>query len=168
MVAAEGRVVALPRSFGYNALEENTTMGLMIAHEPVPLRATEDGVVRVGGTRVTLDTVVAAFEQGATAEEIIQQYPSLNLADAYAVIGYYLRHRSEVEAYLARRGEDSRRVRHENETRFDSTGVRARQLARRSGPFNGAGGVRQADRRSPDDGPQVGPSTPSSPDRPDR
>jgi uncharacterized protein (DUF433 family) len=107
-------------------------MGLMIAQEPVPLQATDDGVVRVGGTRVTLDTVVAAFEQGATAEEIIQQYPSLRLADAYAVIGYYLRHRSEVEAYLAQRGQVSQRVRQENEARFDPTGVRARLLARRS------------------------------------
>jgi uncharacterized protein (DUF433 family) len=107
-------------------------MGLMIVHEPVPLQATEDGVVRVGGTRVTLDIVVAAFEQGATAEEIVQQYPPLRLADAYAVIGYYLRHRSEVEAYLAQRGEDSRRLRQDNEARFDPTGVRARLLARRS------------------------------------
>jgi len=107
-------------------------MGLVIAHEPVPLQATEDGVVRVGGTRVTLDTVVGAFEQGATAEEIVQQYPSLHLADAYAVIGYYLRHRDEVEVYLATRGEHSRRVRQENEARFDPTGIRARLLARRS------------------------------------
>ncbi len=107
-------------------------MGLTIAYEPPPLQTMEDGVVRVGGTRVTLDTVVAAFEQGATAEEIVQQYPSLHLADAYAVIGYYLRHRSELEAYLAARGEDSRRVRRENEARFDPTGVRARLLARRS------------------------------------
>ena len=104
-------------------------MGLMIVQEPVPLETTEEGVIRVAGTRVTLDTVVAAFEQGATAEEIVQQYPSLQLADAYAVIGYYLHHRAEVEAYLARRGEDSRRVRHENESRFDPTAVRARLLA---------------------------------------
>jgi hypothetical protein len=51
-------------------------MGLVFAHEPIPLQALEDGVVRVGGTRVTLDTVVIAFEQGATAEEIVLQYPS--------------------------------------------------------------------------------------------
>jgi uncharacterized protein (DUF433 family) len=108
-------------------------MGLMIAHEPPPLQETEDGAVRVGGTRVTLDTLVAAFHQGATAEEVVEQYPSLRLADAHAVIGYYLRHRAEVEAYLARRGEDSRRVRQENETRFSPTGIRARLLARRSG-----------------------------------
>jgi uncharacterized protein (DUF433 family) len=107
-------------------------MGLTIAHEPPPLQEAEDGVVRVGGTRVTLDTLVAAFHQGATAEEIVEQYPSLDLADAYAVIAYYLHHRVEVEAYLAKRGEDARRVRHENEARFDPTGVRARLLARRS------------------------------------
>jgi len=58
-------------------------MGLMIAHEPAPLQATEDGVVRVGGTRVTLDTVVTAFEEGATAEEIVQHYPALRLAATY-------------------------------------------------------------------------------------
>jgi len=107
-------------------------MGLTIAQEPAPLGATEDGVVRVGGTRVTLDSVVAAFEAGATAEEIVQQYPSLLLADTYAVIGYYLRHRSEVEAYLAQRREQSGRVCQQNVSRFDPAGVRARLLARRS------------------------------------
>lgn len=106
-------------------------MGLMIVHEPVPLQTTEDGVIRVAHTRVTLDTVVAAFEQGATAEEIVQQYPSMHLADAYAVIGYYLRHRTEVEAYLAERDRVSRAVRQGNEARFNPVGVRTRLLARR-------------------------------------
>jgi uncharacterized protein (DUF433 family) len=107
-------------------------MGLVIAQESIPLQPTEDGVVRVGGTRVTLDTVVTAFEEGATAEEIVQQYPALRLADAYAVIGYYLRHRSEVEAYLAQRRKLSGEVRQRNTTRSDATGVRARLLGRRS------------------------------------
>ena len=48
---------------------------LVIAAEPIPLEADSDGVVRVGGTRVTLGTVVAAFQEGATAEEIVFQYP---------------------------------------------------------------------------------------------
>ena len=107
-------------------------MGLMIAHEPAPLDATPDGVVRVGGTRLTLDTVVAAFLEGATAEEIAQQYPVLALADVYAAIGYYLRHRSEVEAYLDQRRQTAERVRGENATRFDPAGIRARLLARRT------------------------------------
>ena len=78
-------------------------MSLMVMPEPVPLAADRDGVMRVGGTRVTLDTVVAAFREGATAEEITQQYPSLQLADVYAVIGYYLRHQPEVDDYLRER-----------------------------------------------------------------
>jgi uncharacterized protein (DUF433 family) len=54
--------------------------------EPVPLQTDADGVIRIGGTRVTLDTLAAAFDAGATAEEIVQQYPSLALADVYSVI----------------------------------------------------------------------------------
>jgi len=64
--------------------------------------------IRVGGTRVTLDTVVAAFVAGATAEEIVQQYPSVTLADVYSVIGYYLRHQSEVRTYLTDRQKETR------------------------------------------------------------
>jgi hypothetical protein len=59
-------------------MEVNSTT-LLIETEPIPLEADADGVVRVGGTRVTLDTVVAAFKDGATAEEIVYQYPSLSL-----------------------------------------------------------------------------------------
>ena len=65
--------------------------------EHVPITTDSDGVMRVGGTRVTLDTVIGAFRDGATAEEISHQYPSLSLADIYAVIAYYLRRRAEVE-----------------------------------------------------------------------
>lgn len=101
--------------------------------EIIPLLTDSAGVIRIGGTRVTLDTVVAAFCDGATAEEIVQQYPSLNLADVYHVIGYYLRRTPEVEAYLQARRADAEALRRQNETRFDPQGVRARLLARRSG-----------------------------------
>ncbi|CAN5621953.1 hypothetical protein BH20ACT10_BH20ACT10_21530 [soil metagenome] len=92
-----------------------------------------DDVARVGGTRVTLDVVVAAFREGATAEEIAQQYPSLRLADVYSVVGYYLRHRDEVEEYLRERERRADLVRRENEARFDPEGVRDRLASRRSG-----------------------------------
>ena len=69
-----------------------------------------DDVIRVGGTRVTLDTVVGAYRDGASAEEIARRYPSLDLADIHAVIGHYLHHRTQVEAYLAgARGREPRR-----------------------------------------------------------
>ena len=99
--------------------------------ENIPLRTDPAGVVRVGNTRVTLDTVVSAFHDGATAEEIVQQYPSLNLADVYCVIGYYLRRTSDVEVYLQKRKTVAKASRDQNETRFDPSGVRARLLARR-------------------------------------
>jgi uncharacterized protein (DUF433 family) len=106
---------------------------LVITTEPIPLETDADGVVRVGGTRVTLDTIVAAFKDGATVEEIVYQYPSLNLADVYSVIGYYLQQRAEVEAYLRRRQQQADEIRRENEARFDPRGIRDRLLARRGG-----------------------------------
>ena len=99
--------------------------------DAVPLKADADGVVRVAGTRVTLDTIVAAFREGATAEEIAQQYPSISLADVYALIGYYLRQAEKVDAYLEQRRAQAQAVRRENERRFDPQGIRERLLARR-------------------------------------
>lgn len=107
-------------------------MTLPVVADPIPLLTDREGVVRVGDTRVTLDTVVEVFLEGATAEEISQQYPSLNLADIYAVLGYYLHHRDEVEAYLRERGKQATEVRRQNELRFDPANVRHRLLARRS------------------------------------
>ena len=108
-------------------------MSLVIEVEPVPLRIDADGVARVGPTRVTLDTVVAAFQDGATAEEIAQQYDTLDLADIYAVIGYFLRHPVEVETYLQERSRLGEAVRQQNEARFDPRGVRDRLMSRLAG-----------------------------------
>lgn len=106
---------------------------LVIEAEPVPLRVDPEGVVRVADTRVTLDTVVDAYREGATAEEIAQQYSSLDLADVYAVIGYFLHRRFEIDAYLEQRRRLAGDVRRENERRFDPQGIRDRLLARRAG-----------------------------------
>ncbi|MEQ1909397.1 MAG: DUF433 domain-containing protein [Vicinamibacterales bacterium] len=100
--------------------------------ERVPIHTDADGAIRVAGTRVTLDTLVAAFDAGATAEEIVQQYPSVALADVYSVITYYLRHQADVCAYLQERQGQAATVRHENERRFPSARVRERLLARRA------------------------------------
>lgn len=107
-------------------------MTLEVLAEPAPLAADQDGVIRVGGTRVTLATIVTAFHQGTTAETMVQQYPSLTLADVYAVLGYYLRHQVDVDAYLAEQQQEADIVRQQNEARFNPTGIRSRLLARRS------------------------------------
>jgi uncharacterized protein (DUF433 family) len=106
-------------------------MSLAIMHDDIPLTTT-DGVVVVTGTRVSLDLIVAAFTSGATAEEIAKQYPTVPLADVYAAITYYLRHRDDVDAYLEDRLQQREQVRAENERRFDPEGIRDRLLARRS------------------------------------
>jgi uncharacterized protein (DUF433 family) len=102
-----------------------------VTADSVPLSTVPDGVIRVSGTRVTLDIVVAAFLQGATAEAIADQYPSVPLADVYTILGHYLRHRVEVDRYLAGRRQQAAAVRQENEAAADPTGIRARLLARR-------------------------------------
>ena len=99
--------------------------------EQVPIHTDADGVVRVAGTRVTLDTIVAAFDAGAAAEEIAEQYSCVLLPDVYSVITYYLWHKAEVSAYLQRRQEQAATVREEVERRFPSSDVRERLLARR-------------------------------------
>lgn len=99
--------------------------------EPVPLKMDATDTIRVGGTRVPLDTLVGAFHEGATAEEIADQFPSLELSDIYATIGYYLRHRSELDQYLAQRRQQADELRKQIESRFNPKGLRERLLARR-------------------------------------
>lgn len=107
-------------------------MNLTIENEQVPLTIDSHGVVRVGGTRVTLDTVIAAFKEGATAEEIVYRYPTLHLADVYAVLSYYLRRKQEIEAYLLQREHKTEQVRHQYQNLFELDGVRERLLARQA------------------------------------
>ncbi|MDQ2809425.1 MAG: DUF433 domain-containing protein [Chloroflexota bacterium] len=75
-------------------------MTLELVQDALPLRVATNDVVLVGQTRVPLDNVVYAFDNGATPEEIVARYPTLQLADVYAVISFYLRHRAAVQAYI--------------------------------------------------------------------
>ncbi|WP_414586083.1 DUF433 domain-containing protein [Scytonema sp. PCC 10023] len=99
-------------------------MLLVPTAEPIPLVTDANGVVRINKTRVTLDTVVTAFLEGSTAEEIKEQYPSLQLSDIYSVIGYYLRHQTEVDEYLLERQRLKSDVRQEAQRRFNPVGIR--------------------------------------------
>jgi len=66
----------------------------------MPLVITEHGTIRIKGSRVSLDSIVHHFKLGATAEQIVQSFPSLSLSDVYSSIAYYLTHRQEIEEYL--------------------------------------------------------------------
>lgn len=105
--------------------------------KPPPLSSGPDGIVRVTGSRVSLETIVTAFDSGQTAEEIVQQYPSLELAAVYAVISYALDHRAEVDAYVAQRRDEARALQGRVETHLPPAGIRERLLARRRSAGNG-------------------------------
>jgi|FLYL01.1.fsa_nt_gi uncharacterized protein (DUF433 family) len=91
---------------------------------------TEHGVVLVAGTRVPIETVVDDFNAGASPEEIALSYPSLDLRDVYAVIGYYLRHQDEVDAYLQEQDRLAAEARARHGVDDASRQLRAQLLAR--------------------------------------
>ena len=107
-------------------------MVLQIHAKTMPIRINADGVALVGVTRVTLETVLAVFNRGATPEEIVIQYPALSLPDVYMVIGYYLEHREELDGYIREQQALSEQVRQEIAARSDFTDIRERMMARRA------------------------------------
>lgn len=109
-------------------------MEIILQTEAPPLRRDASGALRVGRSRVLLELVIRAFQDGATPEAIAQRYPSATLADIYAVIAYYLRHREDIEAYLAEREQQAQDVRQRIEShQGDLADLRARMLARQHG-----------------------------------
>ena len=96
-----------------------------------PIQSDVDGVMRIGGTRVRLETALFAFRSGCTPEEIWYKLPSLLLSDIYSVVAYYLQHTEEVEAYLQERGQREEEASREIQALHPSTEIRKRLLARR-------------------------------------
>jgi uncharacterized protein (DUF433 family) len=90
-------------------------MTLTLHTDPIPLRIDEHGVIRVGDSQVLLDVVIREFNNGAEPEAIAHGYPTLNLADVYGVIAYYLRHRKEIDDYLHIRRQEAEKLRQEIE-----------------------------------------------------
>ncbi|MFM7245705.1 MAG: DUF433 domain-containing protein [Planctomycetaceae bacterium] len=93
----------------------------------------EHGVMRVGTTHVMLDSVVASFQAGCSAETIAQQYPSLSLEEVYGAIAWYLGHRDVVDAYIARQDDVWRQAREAAERTSTSVVARLRAEAARLG-----------------------------------
>jgi uncharacterized protein (DUF433 family) len=77
----------------------------------IPLREDPPGVLRVGKSRVLLELVIRAHQQGRSPREIVEMYDSLDIGDVYAVIAYYLAHPAEVDEYLRRCDEEAQAVR---------------------------------------------------------
>jgi uncharacterized protein (DUF433 family) len=110
-------------------------MSVVVSTSEIKLTKTEEGVIRVGNSRVSLDTVIFAFSQGATPEQIVEGYDSLDLSEVYAVISYYLQNRKEVEEYLAKRKIQRNKLRADIESHNNPQGIRKRLLAHRRNEF---------------------------------
>ncbi|MBE9064292.1 DUF433 domain-containing protein [cf. Phormidesmis sp. LEGE 11477] len=101
-----------------------------------PLRWDESGGIRIGKTRVTLDSVLASYHKGAVPEEIALQYSVLSLSEIYAVIAYYLSHRQLVDDYLKERDHQTQQWRQQLSEKHNLTDLRQRLLARRQSQEN--------------------------------
>lgn len=108
-------------------------MNLFLDREAPPLHEDETGAIRVGNSRVLLETVVRAFQDGASPESIIHRYTTLSLSDVYNTIGYYLRHQDAVEAYLSQREELAEAVQQRlSNIQPDLSSIRTRLLSQRN------------------------------------
>jgi uncharacterized protein (DUF433 family) len=106
-------------------------MTLAIEAEITPLRVDKYGTIRVGETRVSLDLVIEAFNNGASPPEIVEIYDALDLADTYFAIGYYLRHKAEIDEYIKEGAEKADRLGDELKARFGQTAIREQIEARK-------------------------------------
>jgi uncharacterized protein (DUF433 family) len=109
-----------------------TTVGTI----PKPVRSVQ-GVLKVGDTRVSLDTVVIEFNKGADAAEIQKMFDSMSLAQVHSAIAYYLHNKEAVDRYLANRQVSRAKMRNEIETAFPPKVTREMLLARKNGTARG-------------------------------
>jgi uncharacterized protein (DUF433 family) len=108
-------------------------MSIVLECETPPLQEDTTGAIRVGNSRVLLETVIRAFQDGASPESIVHRYSSLSLSDVYNVIGYYLRHQDTIEEYLHQREQLAESVQQKlSEIQPDLSAIRFRLLTQRS------------------------------------
>lgn len=103
---------------------------------PDLLVRTPQGTWRIAGTRVSLDSVIHSFWEGATPEEICQDFSSLSLTRVYEAIAYYLGNRGKVDAYLQEGQREAEKLQQELEIRHSDflAALRQRLLTDRQSP----------------------------------
>jgi uncharacterized protein (DUF433 family) len=99
----------------------------------VPLHTDAHGAIRVGRSRVLLELVIHAYFMGETPEGIVDSYPTLTVADVYAVIGYYLVNPEPIDAYMRQRDAQADQIIREMEANLtpESRALRSRLRAYR-------------------------------------
>ncbi|MEM6837967.1 MAG: hypothetical protein AAF609_14055 [Cyanobacteria bacterium P01_C01_bin.120] len=107
-------------------------MELTLKSEAPPLYQESTGAIRVGDSNVLLETVIRAFQDGASPESVIQRYDTLSLSDVYTTVGYYLKHQEAVNAYLSQREKTAEAVQQQlSEMQPDLSNIRDRLLVRK-------------------------------------
>jgi uncharacterized protein (DUF433 family) len=97
-----------------------------------PFRWDEAGGIRIGESRVTLDSILAAYHSGSTPEEIAVQYSVLHLEEIYSAIAYYLSHRQQIDSYLEQRHRKQEQQHSEFIQQHNLTNLRQRLVDRLS------------------------------------
>ena len=97
----------------------------------IPLVHWQDGSIRVGDTRVLLDLVIFAFNEGRTPEEIVISYPALKLSEVYGTITYYLENREQIDAYISSRAQEAEQLWAEIEADSNQRYIRQKLLSRK-------------------------------------
>jgi len=106
-------------------------MTLTLIAEPPPLAMDDQGSVRVAGTRVLLELIVRDQRRGLSPEQIAERYETIDVPTAYAVVAYYLKHKSEVDAYVARREIEAEDLRRKIEANLPPAPTKQELLSRR-------------------------------------
>ena len=60
-----------------------------------------NGGLYIAGSRVSLDSVVICFQEGASPEKIVQSFSTLKLSQVYGAIAYYLENEQTVNECIA-------------------------------------------------------------------
>lgn len=108
-------------------------MASIVGTIPKPVRLDDGGGLKVGKTRVSLDSVVYAYNRGETAAEIQYAFDTLSLAEIHAAIAYYLHNKAAVDEYLKQQEIRYERMRAEHEAQFPPKITREMLLARKNG-----------------------------------
>jgi uncharacterized protein (DUF433 family) len=99
---------------------------------PLPLRIDGDGVLRFNNSRITPYFVVHAHWDGMTPEQIVERFDTLELADVYAFLSFYVSNRAIVDQYVEHVERDMEAAKARIEAQWPrDEGFRTRLVARR-------------------------------------
>ena len=107
-------------------------MGRMNFTDDIPLTQDTYGTIRVTGSRITIDTLVARYLQGHAPEDIHEGFPTVSDEAIRKIIGWYLAHKPEVDEYIRARDAEGEILRREIESQPRNIALRQKLLRRKA------------------------------------